>query len=54
MGTAGFWFIRAIQQFAFWEVGAVPTIIWILFFLLGSVLFFIPGMGEQTIDTTKF
>lgn len=32
MSTAGFWFIRAIQQFVFWELGAVSTIIGVLFF----------------------
>ena len=47
LGTAGFWFIRAIQQFAFWELGAVSTIIGVLFFLLGSVLFLVPAIRKH-------
>lgn len=47
LGTAGFWFIRAFQQFVFWELGAVSTIIGVLFFLLGSVLFFVPAIRKQ-------
>lgn len=53
MGTAGFWFIRAIQQFVFWELGAVSTIIGVLFFLLGSVLFLIPAIRKQTTGTIE-
>jgi len=44
VGSAGFWFVRAVQQFAFWELGAVPAIIWTSFFLLGAVLFLVPAV----------
>ena len=47
LGTAGFWFVRAIQQFAFWELGAVSTIIGVSFFLLGSVLFLVPAIRKS-------
>lgn len=46
IGTSGFWFIRAIEQFVYWEQGAVSTIVMALFFLLGSALFLIPAMYQ--------
>lgn len=47
IGTAGFWFIRAMEQFVYWEMGAASTIIMVLFFLLGSILFLIPAIRKQ-------
>jgi len=44
LGSAGFWIVRAVQQFAFWELGAVSAIIWTLFLLLGGVLFLVPAV----------
>lgn len=42
IATAGFWFVRAIQQFAFWELSVPMTIILTLIFLIGTVIFLIP------------
>jgi len=53
MGSAGFWFVRAVQQFAFWEQGVFPTIIWTSFFLLGAVLFLVPAIRKQGTATSK-
>lgn len=47
IGSAGFWFVRAVQQFAFWKQGEVSTIIWTLFFLSGVVLFLVPAMRKH-------
>ena len=47
IGSAGFWFVRAVQQFAFWKQGEVSTIIWTLFCLLGAVLFLVPAMRKH-------
>lgn len=47
IGTAGFWFIRAMEQFVYWEFGTTSTIIVVLFFLLGSALFLIPAIRKQ-------
>lgn len=47
IGSAGFSFVRAVQQFAFWKQGEVSTIIWTLFFLSGAVLFLVPAMRKH-------
>lgn len=46
-GTAGFWIIRAMEQFVYWKQGAVSTIIMALFFLLGAALFLIPALNKN-------
>lgn len=47
IGTAGFWFVRAMEQFVYWEMGVASTIIMVLFFLLGSALFLVPAIRKQ-------
>ncbi|MDR2920809.1 MAG: hypothetical protein LBV72_15790 [Tannerella sp.] len=47
IGSAGFWFIRAMEQFVYWELSAVSTIIMVLFFLLGAALFLIPAFYKN-------
>lgn len=46
IGMAGFWFVRAMEQFVYWEMGAVSTIIMVLFFLSGSGLFLVPAIRK--------
>lgn len=53
IGTAGFWFVRAMEQFVYWELGAVSTIFMVLFFLLGAVLFLIPIFYKNRNITSK-
>lgn len=53
LGSTGFWFIRAIQQLVFWELGIISTIIGVLFFLLGSALFLIPAIRKPATDVTE-
>jgi hypothetical protein len=42
LGSSGFWFVRAIQQFFFWKLSIPGTILLTSIFLGGSVLFAIP------------
>ena len=46
IGMAGFWFVRAMEQFVYWEMGAASTIIMVLFFLSGSGLFLVPAIRK--------
>ena len=46
IGMAGFWFVRAMEQFVYWEMGAASTIIMVLFFLSGSGLFIVPAIRK--------
>lgn len=42
VGSAGFWIVRAIQQFIFYWMDSPAVLIMPAFFLLGAVLFLIP------------
>ena len=53
IGTAGFWIIRAMEQFVFWKLNSVSTIIMVLLFLLGAALFLIPIFCKNRNTTTS-
>lgn len=47
VGTAGFWFIRTIQQFTFLWINSYVTYLMIIIFLLGTILFLIPVFAKK-------
>lgn len=49
VGTAGFWFVRTIQQFIFLWISGFIMYLLVITFLLGTILFLIPVFYKKSI-----